>query len=377
MKTAIVHDWLVTFAGAERVLAELVRLWPDAELFSVIDFLSDEDRALLGGKHAKTTMIQKFPNAKKHYQKYLPFMPFAIEQLDLSAYDLVISSSHAVAKGVITGPDQLHICYCYSPIRYAWDMQHQYLNETGLNKGLKGLLARLLLFKVRNWDHRSANGVDFFVSDSDYIGRRIRKAYRRDSTTIYPNVAIDDFPLKADKDDFYLTASRMVPYKKMDLIVRAFSKMPDKKLVVIGAGPQYSKIKQAATPNVTLLGYQPFEVLRDHMQRAKAFVFAAEEDFGIIPIEAQACGTPVIAFGKGGALETVVEGKSGVFFNEQTEASIQACVHRFETEFIADPIAIRRHAERFSTERFREEMHAFVEQKYAEYFSYRHRPVGS
>ncbi|SHI49427.1 glycosyltransferase family 4 protein [Pollutimonas bauzanensis] len=371
MKIAIVHDWLVTFAGAERVLAELIKLWPQADLFSVIDFLSDADRTKLSGKHAKTTLIQNLPKAKTRYQMYLPFMPFAIEQVDLSGYDLVISSSHAVAKGVITGPDQLHICYCYSPIRYAWDMQHQYLAETGLDSGLKGFLARLLLFKVRNWDHRTSNGVDYFISDSDYIGRRIRKAYRRDSTTIYPNVAIDDFPLHTAKEDFYLTASRMVPYKKMDLVVRAFAAMPDKKLVVIGEGPQYNKIKQAITPNVTLLGYQPFDVLRDHMQRARAFVFAAEEDFGIVPVEAQACGTPVIAFGKGGARETVAEGKTGIFFNEQTEKSIQAAVRMFEADFRVDPAAIRQHAEYFSTERFRREIKNFVEEKYTAFFQYR------
>ncbi len=371
MKVAVVHDWLVTFAGAERVLAEIIRLWPTADLFSVIDFLSDEDRKKLSGKRAKTTLIQRLPKAKTKYKAYLPLMPFAIEQLDLSGYDVVISSSHAVAKGVITGPDQLHICYCYSPIRYAWDMQHQYLSETGLNKGIKGLLARLLLFKVRNWDHRTSNGVDYFIADSDYIGRRINKAYRREATTIYANVAVDDFPLRALKEDFYLTASRMVPYKKMDLIVRAFAAMPGKKLVVIGEGPQYDKIKQAITPNISLLGYQPFEVLRDHMQRAKAFVFAAEEDFGIIPVEAQACGTPVIAFGKGGALETVVDGKTGIFFDEQTEQSIQAAVRTFEAEFKADPATIRQNAERFSTERFRREMRAFVDEKHAEFFQYK------
>ncbi len=374
MKVAIVHDWLVTFAGAERVLAEIITMWPDADLFAVIDFLSDGDRAKLGGKHAKTTLVQKMPKAKSKYQSYLPMMPFAIEQLDMSGYDLVISSSHAVAKGVITGPDQLHICYCYSPVRYAWDLQNQYLHETGLNKGLKGFLARLLLFKIRDWDYRTSNGVDYFISDSDYIGRRIRKVYRRDSTTIYPNVAVDDFALHETKEDFYLTASRMVPYKKMDLIVRAFANMPDKKLIVIGDGPQYKKIKQAAASNVVLLGYQPFEVLRDHMQRAKAFVFAAEEDFGIIPVEAQACGTPVIAFGKGGALETVIDGQTGMFFHEQTEQSIQNAVRRFETAFQANPAAIRRHAERFSGERFRTALKTFVDEKYADFFQYRERP---
>lgn len=371
LRVAIVHDWLVTFAGAERVLAELIEMWPEADLFSVIDFLSDDNRAKLKGKQARTTFIQKLPKAKARYQAYLPLMPFAIEQLDMSAYDLVISSNHAVAKGVITGPDQLHICYCYSPIRYAWDMQNQYLSETGLNKGIKGVLARLLLFKIRDWDHRTSNGVDYFISDSDYIGRRISKTYRRDSTTIYPGIALTDFSLHTPKEDFYLTASRMVPYKKMDLIVRAFAQMPDKRLVVIGDGPQYQKIAAAATDNVLILGYQPFEVLCDHMQRAKAFVFAAEEDFGIIPIEAQACGTPVIAFGKGGALETVIDGKTGLFFHQQSEASLQEAIHRFESEFEADPATIRRHAESFSPEKFRSKLRAFVDEKCVDFFKFR------
>lgn len=369
MRIAVIHDWLVTYAGAERVLAEIIRLWPQADLFSVIDFLSDKDRKNLLGKHAKTTFIQKLPKAATRYQTYLPLMPFAIEQLDLSGYDVIISSSHAVAKGVIAGPDQLHICYCYTPIRYAWDLQNQYLSETGMDKGLKGWVARYVLFKMRAWDYRTANRVDFFIAISNYIGRRIEKAYRRDSVTIYPNVAVDDFPPVHDKEDFYVTASRLVPYKKVDLIVRAFSQMKDKRLVVIGEGPQFEKVKRMASPNVEVLGYQPFEVLKDHLQRAKAFVFAAEEDFGIAPVEAQACGTPVIAFAKGGALETVVDGVTGVFFPEQTEASIVAAVDRFEREFQPDADAIRRHACTFSTAHFQSEFRTFVEEKYADFFS--------
>ena len=370
-RIAIVHDWLTTYAGAERVLEQLLILYPNADLFSICDFVPDGQRSFLGHHKPKTTFIQNLPWASKKYRNYLPLMPFAIEQLDLSKYDIIISSSHAVAKGVLTGPDQLHICYCHSPIRYAWDMQSQYLAESDLQNGIKGWIARNILYKIRNWDSRSANGVDFFVSNSDYIGRRIKKVYRRESTTIYPNVAIHDFPLKETKDDFYLTASRMVPYKKMDLIVRAFACMPDKKLVIIGDGPQFDKVKQAATPNITILGYQPFNVLRDHMQRAKAFVFAAEEDFGIIPVEAQACGTPVIAFGKGGALETVIDGKTGVLFYEQTETAIKDAVMKFETQFEFSPKYIRQHAESFSTERFNSQFKSFVEEKSLDFFQFR------
>lgn len=370
-RIAIIHDWLTTYAGAERVLEQILELYPTADIFSICDFVPEAQRGFLGGRKPITTFIQRLPGAAKKYRNYLPLMPLAIEQLDLSNYDVIISSSHAVAKGVLVGPDQLHICYCHSPIRYAWDMQSQYLIEADLNKGLKSWIARYLLFKTRNWDYRSANGVDFFISNSDYIGRRIKKIYRRDSTTIYPNVAVHEFPLQEVKEDFYLTASRMVPYKKMDLIVKAFAGMPDKKLIVIGDGPQFEKVKQAATPNITIMGYQPFSVLRDHMQRAKAFVFAAEEDFGIIPVEAQACGTPVIAFGKGGARETVLDGTTGVLFHEQTSSAIQDAITQFEDSFDFNPQKIRQHAELFSADRFSAQFKAFVDEKTSEFFQFR------
>ncbi|MCQ4313475.1 glycosyltransferase family 4 protein [Pseudomonas stutzeri] len=371
MKIAIVHDWLVTYAGAERVLAGLLETWPDADLHAVIDFLSDEDRASLGGKRATTTFIQQLPKAKTHYQKYLPLMPLAIEQLDMSAYDLVISSSHAVAKGVLTGPNQLHISYVHSPIRYAWDLQHQYLHEASLDRGFKAKLARMLLHYMRMWDQRTASGVDEFVANSHFIGRRINKSYRRESTVIYPPVDTRQFTLHTEKEDYYLTASRMVPYKRIPMIVEAFSRMPDKKLIVIGAGPEMEKAKELATPNVTLMGYQSFAVLLHHMQRARAFVFAAEEDFGIAPIEAQACGTPVIAYGRGGVLETVrgldhLE-PTGVFYFEQTPESLIAAVSEFESA--AHHIrseTCRASAERFSTERFRQEIKSFVDTRVRE-----------
>ena len=371
MKIAIIHDWLVTYAGAERVLAGLLEVWPEADLFAVIDFLSDEDRANLGGKRATTTFIQQLPKAKTHYQKYLPMMPLAIEQLDMSAYDLVISSSHAVAKGVLTGPNQLHISYVHSPIRYAWDLQHQYLHEASLDRGFKAKLARMLLHYMRMWDQRTASGVDDFVANSHFIGRRINKSYRRESTVIYPPVDTRQFTLHTAKEDYYLTASRMVPYKRIPLIVEAFSRMPDKKLIVIGSGPEMEKAKELATPNVTLMGYQSFAVLLHHMQRARAFVFAAEEDFGIAPIEAQACGTPVIAYGKGGVLETVRgidhPEPTGVFYPEQTPESLMAAIAEFEThEEDIRPETCRISAERFSTERFRQEIKTFVDTRVRE-----------
>lgn len=321
LNVGIVTDWLVTYAGAERVIKEFIDAFPDADLYSIVDFLSDDARRIFNGKHAHTSFIQKLPSAKRKYQKYLPLMPLAIEQLDVSSHDIILSSSHAVAKGVLTGPDQLHISYVHSPIRYAWDLQHQYLRESGLNNGIKGLLAKWLLHKIRMWDYRTANGVDYFIANSKFISRRIKKVYGRDADVIYPPVDIDQFIFKENKDDYYFTASRLVPYKRIDLIVEAFSYMPNKKLVVIGDGTEMSKIKSKAAKNVEVLGYQPNEVMREYMQNAKAFIFAAEEDFGITPVEAQACGTPVIAFGKGGALETVrphgVSDATGLFFQNK------------------------------------------------------------
>lgn len=370
MRIAIVHDWLVTYAGAERVLASLINIWPQADLFSVIDFLSDQDRAHLQGKVAKTTFIQRLPKARTHYQRYLPLMPLAIEQLDLSGYDLIISSSHAVAKGVLSGPDQLHISYVHSPIRYAWDLQHQYLLESGMSTGFKSKVARMILHYIRMWDQRTSSGVDDFVANSYFIGGRISKAYRRESTVIYPPVDTVSFTPLDTKQDYYFTASRMVPYKRMPMIIEAFAAMPDKRLIVIGDGPEMAKAKLIHAPNVTLLGFQPFAVLLEHMRNAKAFVFAAEEDFGISPVEAQACGTPVIAYGKGGVLETVCgldhPQPTGVFYEEQTVSSLVAAIGEFEAAHARITAqACRANAERFSGQRFEEELKNFVESRLA------------
>jgi len=363
-RVAIVHDWLVTYAGAERVLEQIIACFPDADLYSLVDFL--DDRRFVRGKHATTSFIQRMPFARKRYRAYLPLMPLAIEQLDLSAYDLVISSSHAVAKGVLTGPDQIHISYVHSPIRYAWDLQHQYLEQSHLTRGLRSAFARLVLHYIRNWDIRTSNSVDHFISNSEFIARRIKKVYQRDAQVIFPPVDVDAFELSEQKDDFYLTASRLVPYKKIDLIVEAFSRMPDKKLVVIGDGPQMSVVRAKAGANVEVMGFQPFDVLHDHMRRAKAFVFAAEEDFGIAPVEAQACGTPVIAYGKGGALETVRDlsqsRPTGIFFHEQTPQAVIAAVAAFEREpHRFSPRECRANAERFSASNFRDRFTAAVE----------------
>jgi glycosyltransferase involved in cell wall biosynthesis len=368
LRIAIVHDWLVTYAGAEKVLEQMLNVFPDAELFSIVDFIPQDQRGFIHNKKVQTSFIQKIPGAKKRYRNLLPLMPLAIEQFDLSKYDLVLSSSHAVAKGVLTGPDQIHISYVHSPIRYAWDLQHQYLKESGLDSGPKGLLTKWLLHKIRLWDYRTSNGVDHFVSNSKFISKRIKKVYGRDSQVLYPPVDVSRFEFKENKEDFFITASRMVPYKKIDLIVEAFTKMPDKKLVVIGDGPDFNKIKSKAGANVELLGYQSSETLIDFMQRAKAFVFAAEEDFGITPVEAQACGTPVIALGKGGALETVKgygisKNPTGVFFTKQEISDIVSAVNKFEN--IKTEINLsdcRKNAISFSEEVFRENLKKVVKE---------------
>jgi len=368
MKVAIVHDWLVVYAGAERVLEQMIKCYPEADVFSLIDFLPAAEREFLQDKRTTTSWLQRLPLARKYYRRCLSLMPLAIEQLDLSKYDLVLSSSHAVAKGVLTGPDQLHLSYVHSPMRYAWELQHQYLQLTGLANRSAGWAAAWMLHKMRIWDVRTANGVDAFMANSHFVKRRIWKAYRREAEVIYPPVDVNAFTGRVDKEAFYLTASRMVPYKRLDLIVEAFAGMPDKRLVVIGDGPEFKHIRaKANTPNIQLLGYQPDAVLRDYMQRAQAFLYAAEEDFGIVMAEAQAGGTPVIAYGKGGAAEIVrdlghAEPPTGVLYGEQTASALMQAIRTFESNRAAmTSDACRQHAMRFSQERFRTQFRSFVE----------------
>lgn len=375
MKTAVIHEWLVNYAGSERVLEQILGLYPESDLFSLVDFLSPQERGFLGGRTAETSFIQKLPFARRRYRDYLPLMPLAAESFDLSGYDVVLSSSHAVAKGVLTGPDQIHISYVHSPMRYAWDLQHQYLRGAGLDRGIKGWMARWILHKLRIWDARTANGVDHFVANSRYIARRIWKTYRREASVIYPPVNVEGMePNLGGREEFYLAASRLVPYKHIDLIVKAFSGR-GRRLVVIGDGPDWEKVKALTGANIELLGYQAGPVLIDYLRRARALIFAAEEDFGILPVEAQACGTPVIGFGRGGLTETVVPlGKSnptGLFFDEQTPESINRAIDVFESEHEAfSPSVCRLNAERFSTKRFQSEFSALVEGVMADPRSY-------
>jgi len=360
MKTALVHEWLDSYAGSERVLEQLLLEWPEADVFAVCDFMPEAERGFLQGKPITTSFIQKMPFARKHFRKFLGLMPLAIELLDLSAYDVVISSSHAVAKGVLTGPGQLHISYVHSPMRYAWDLQHQYLREAGLTRGLKGAYTRWLLHRMRLWDRSSALNPDIVLANSSYIAERIQKTWRCNAQVLHPPVDIESFTPAPDKSDYYLIASRIVPYKRVDLIAAAFRAMPKRKLIIVGDGPNEAQARAAAgdAPNITFKGRLPRAELIALTQGARAAVFAAEEDFGITTVEAQACGTPVIAYGRGGARDIVVAPPdarpTGIFFQEQTTASLIAAVERFEAMAPAiSPEDCRANAERFSNAHFR------------------------
>lgn len=365
MKTAIVHEWLVNYAGSEKCLESFTNIWPAADVFTLVDFLDDETReVVLKNKKAKTTFIQKLPFARKQHRKYLPLFPTAIESLKIKNYELIISSSHSVAKGVKKYKKQLHICYCHSPMRYAWDEANYYLNEANLTSGIKGKIAKEVLKYLRRWDLKSAGNVDFFIANSNHIAKKIKRIYNRDADVIYPPVDVQKFNAVTEKDDYFLTASRLVPYKRIDLIVDAFAHMLDKKLIVIGSGPEKEKLQTKATPNIELIGYQDFDSLKEYMQKAKAFIFAAEEDFGIIVVEAMACGTPVIAGNYGGTAESVVDGKTGILFPEQTVDSIIEAVKKFDSsELVFNSDEIRNYSEKFSRDVFEKNILGYVEEK--------------
>lgn len=363
MKIAIVHEWLEHYAGSERVVAQLLQCYPQADLFAIVDFLSDAERGFLGGRKVTTSFIQRLPFARRQFRNYLQLMPLAVEQFDLAGYDLVISSNHAVAKGVLTGPKQVHVSYVHSPMRYAWDLQAQYLRESRLTRGLKSLYVRWLLHKMRLWDAASANGVDLFLANSSYIARRIQKTYRREALVVPPPVSVEAFVPTEGARTGYLVASRFVPYKRIELIAQAFRQLPHCPLTIVGAGTNAPQVARAAegAPNITLRPPVPHAELISLMQSARAMVFAAEEDFGITMVEAQACGTPVIAFAEGGARDIFSDG-TGILFDEQSEASIIAAVREFEAAGAEiSSAACRENALRFSESLFRARLMAAVE----------------
>jgi glycosyltransferase involved in cell wall biosynthesis len=362
MQIALIHEWFNEIAGSEKCVAEFNHLYPDADIFALVDWMDAPQRqALIAGKAVNTSFIQRLPLASKHFRQYLPLFPIAIEQFDLGKYDLILSSSHAVAKGVLTHHGQMHVCYCHTPMRYAWDMYHDYLRDGNLHSGLKSWLSRYILHRLRLWDVVSSNRVDYFIANSHYISQRIQKIYRRDAHVIYPPVNTGMFQLATDKDDYYLAFSRLVPYKRIDLIVQAFANTP-RKLLVVGDGPEMEKLKGMATANIEFLGFQDNPQVTRLMQKAQALVFAALEDFGIIPVEAQACGTPVICLNQGGTAETVIHGKTGIHFPTQSVEAIRQAVDEFEAKQDQfDPCQISQFAQSFSVERFRQEIAAHIQ----------------
>lgn len=367
MKTALVHDWLISQGGAERVLEEMLELFP-SPIFTLFQKRNKNLSEKISKAAVKSSFIQNLPLAETQYRNYLPLYPAAIERFDLQDYDLILSSSHAVAKGIKTHANQLHICYCHTPMRYAWDLEEQYLESVSF---LKAMIARKILKKIREWDVKTVHRVDAFIANSHYVAERIRRLYQREAHVIYPPVATHLFHLKEEKDDFYLTVSRLVPYKRIDLLVEAFNGMPSKKLKIVGAGPESERLRAKAGKNIEFLGFQPDEKVRELLASARGFIFAAEEDFGIAPLEAQASGTPVIAYGKGGSLETVLPGITGLLFPEQTASSLVESLKEFE-KIKWNGKLIRSHAEKFGTDRFKKELKQFVDQQWEQFCEIRY-----
>jgi glycosyltransferase involved in cell wall biosynthesis len=362
-RIAIVHDWCPTFRGGERVLAQLCKLFPGADVFTLFDFLPPEIKSEhFPGVAFHTSVANRLPMVEKFYRSLFFACPFLIEQFDVTGYDAVISSSAAFSRGVLTRPDQPHLCYVHSPIRYAWDEQFSYLAQARLGFGPKGLLFRYLLHQLRTWDTRTAHGPDMMLANSHYVSSRIRRIYGRDAQVVYPPVSIGELQYAPHKDDYYVTASFLAPYKRTDLIIQTFNEMPSRRLLVVGEGQQSTRLRKLAGPNVTFTGFLPRQEYVKAVALAKALVFAGCEDFGIALAEAQACGTPLIAFGQGGARDIVrplgaSQMPTGILFNRQTVAAVREAVEHFEGHFRAIlPSACRQNSTRFSVERFNREI---------------------
>lgn len=357
-RIALVHDWCPDFRGGERVLARLCALFPNAEVFTLFDFLPAEIKERhFPGVVFHTSPANRLPMIRRYYRHLFFLCPFLIEQFDVTGYDAVISSSAAFARGVLTRPDQPHLCYVHSPVRYAWDEQFSYLGQGRLGFGPKGLLFRYFLHRLRTWDTRTAHGPDLMLANSSYVRSRIRRIYGRDARTVFPPVAVDEFEYGPDRDDYYVSASFLAPYKRTDLVIRAFNAMPSRRLVVVGEGQQSKDLVALAGPNITFTGYLPRQAYVETIARARAMVFAGCEDFGIALAEAQACGTPLITFGRGGACDIVrplgMPRPTGVLFARQSVEAITDAVDLFERNRAAiKPQDCRDNAKRFSEERF-------------------------
>ncbi|HLZ70146.1 MAG TPA: glycosyltransferase [Dehalococcoidia bacterium] len=350
-RVRIVHEWLVRVAGSERILDALLDMQPGMPVSALVYDPRPFRGSAIARAQVSSSFLQRLPGATRRYQSYLPLMPLAVEQLDLGDADTIISIHHAVAKGALTRADQLHVSYVQSPMRYAWDLYQGYVDGLG---SPRGLLVRFTLHRLRQWDVTAANRVDLFLANSQNAARRIWRAYRRRARVLYPPVDVAVFDPCQPREEYYLAFSRLVPYKRIDLAVEALSALR-RPLVVIGDGPERARLERLAGPNVRFLGWQPDSAVRRHLQRARALIFPGEEDFGIVPVEAQAAGCPVIAYARGGALETVVEGVTGSFFAEQAPAAVSAAIEAFERGPRLEPEALRANAERFSRERFQVE----------------------
>ena len=368
MKVALTHDWLVSMGGGENVIINFKEIFPDAPIYTSV-YSPEKLGQALRDIDVRTSFLQKFKIARKKHRGFLPLMPMAWEQFDFKGYDIVLSSSHCCAKGIITSPDTMHVCYCHTPMRYAWEFYSEYVNEDSVGR-LKRLIIPVLMHRIRTWDAVSANRVDYYIANSHNVARRIWKHYRREAEVIYGPIKAHYFQLADQDDDFFLIVSRLVPYKRVDLAVQAFNEL-GLPLVVIGGGPQLEYLKSIAKSNVKIMGRQPNEVVRDHYARCRAFLFPGEEDMGVTHLEANACGRPVIAFDRGGVPETVVEGETGIFFQEQTAESLKQAVLQFQhMEF--DKNRIRHHALGFDESIFKSKIETFVLNKYNEYTG-RHR----
>ena len=364
MKVAIVHDWLVTYGGAERVVEQMLKLYPEADIFTLV---YDEKKMgkIFPKEKVHASFLQKIPKATKLYTKFLSLMPKAFEAFDLTSYDLVIASSSCCAKGVITSPNTSFVAYIHSPMRYAWDLYYDYYKSAGL---ITRFFMKRQMPKIREWDFLSSQRINTLIANSTYIKKRIKKFWNRDAEVIFPPVDTNRLsPNNLPSEDFYVVFSRFVPYKRVDLAIKACGAL-GKKLVVIGSGSQEKELKALASKykneDIFFTGRISDEEVKEYLQKCKAMIFSAEEDFGIIPVECQACGRPVIAFGKGGALETVADKKTGIFFNEQTEESLIEAIKEFEVldskgKFKSS--AIVKHAAKFSSERFRKELQVAID----------------
>lgn len=369
MKIALVHDWLTNMAGSEQVVANFRGVYPEAPIYTTV-YNPDKLDDVFKNADVRTSFLQNNKKAREKHQSFFPFMPMAFESFDLNEYDIVLSSSHSTAKGVITNPAAMHVCYCHSPMRYGWEFYYEYTEEMGK---IKKKLLKYFMNYMRVWDQVSSNRVDYFIANSANVSRRIWKHYRRESVVIHPPVRWNMFNISNEDEPYFLILTRLVKYKRVDLAVKAFNEL-GLPLVIIGDGEEREKLQQMAKSNITFLGRQSDEAIKEYYSKCRAFIFPGEEDFGITPLEAMSSGRPVIAFGKGGALETVVENKTGIFFKEQTTESLVEAVKKFETVNF-DKNEIRQHAYKWDEVFFKQKIEKFVADKYEEFQNTKHWTV--